>query len=68
METLSQFALLAIIVVGVPTIGVIIVAGVIDLARLILGADAPVRLRGEVVDRGSDLHGRASPSGQVATK
>jgi hypothetical protein len=51
METLSQFAVVAIIIVGVPIIGIGFVAGVIDLARVILGVDSPVPMRGEVVDR-----------------
>jgi hypothetical protein len=55
METLSPFVLL--LMVGAPIIGICIVAGVVDLARLILGVDGPVKLRDEAAS-GSNLLGR----------
>jgi hypothetical protein len=58
METLLQFALLLIVVIGAPIIAISIVAGAVNLVRLIGGADTVVGLRGEVVGVGGNLRGR----------
>ena len=60
METLLQFVLLFIVVTGAPIIGIGIVAGAVNLVRLIGGADTPIGLRGEVVGVGRTLRGRQS--------
>jgi hypothetical protein len=63
METLLQFALVLIVVAGAATFGISIVAGTLDLARLIWHrathcALTPVSLHGEAVIIGWNLHGR----------